>query len=45
VLSKVKGDKLIPIDLVINDNDEIVITPSPNGFWVNEINASTTQLE
>ena len=42
-LSRVKGDKLIPIDLIINDNDEIVITPSPNGFWVNEINASTTE--
>jgi hypothetical protein len=41
-LCRVKGDKLIPIDLVINDNDEIVITPSPNGFWVNEIDASRT---
>ena len=42
-LSKVKGDKLIPIDLTINDNDEIVITPNPNGFWNNPINNSTAE--
>ena len=29
-LCRVKGDKLIPIDLTIN-NDEIVLTPLPNG--------------
>ena len=42
-LNKVKGDKLIPIDLTINDNDEIVITPNPNGFWNNPINNSTAE--
>jgi hypothetical protein len=42
-LSRVKGDKLIPIDLVINDNDEIVITPSPNGFWSRPLDASTAE--
>ena len=42
-LSKVKGDKLIPIDLTINDNDEIIITPNPNGFWNNPINTTTTE--
>ena len=44
-LNKVKGDKLIPIDLTINDNDEIVITPNPNGFWNNAINTTTAELE
>jgi len=44
-LNKVKGDKLIPIDLIINDNDEIVITPNPNGFWENAINNSTAEIE
>jgi len=43
-LSKVKGDKLIPIDLTINDNDEIVITPNSNGFWNNPI-TSTAEIE
>ena len=42
-LSRVKGDKLIPIDLVINDNDDIVITPSPNGFWSRPLDASTAE--
>jgi len=31
-LARVKGDKLIPIDLPLID-EEIVITPNPNGFW------------
>ena len=44
-LNKVKGDKLIPIDITINENDEIVITPSPNGFWNNPINNSTAEIE
>ena len=44
-LNKVKGDKLIPIDLTINENDEIVITPSSNGFWNNQIANSTAELE
>ena len=44
-LNKVKGDKLIPIDLTINDNDEIVITPNPNGFWENPINTTTAEIE
>jgi hypothetical protein len=44
-LSKVKGDKLIPIDLTINDNDEIIITPNPNGFWENPINTTTAEIE
>lgn len=44
-LNKVKGDKLIPIDLTIHDNDEIVITPNPNGFWDNPINTNTAELE
>ena len=42
-LSKVKGDKLIPIDLIIND-DEIVITPNPNGFWENPITSTAENL-
>jgi hypothetical protein len=40
-LSKVKGDKLIPIDLIINENDEIVITPLPSG----RVDLSTAELE
>lgn len=44
-LNKVKGDKLIPIDLTINENDEIVITPNPNGFWNNAINTTTAEIE
>jgi len=43
-LSKVKGDKLIPIDLTINENDEIVITPNPNGFWENPITSTAENL-
>jgi hypothetical protein len=43
-LNKVKGDKLIPIDLTINDNDEIVITPNPNGFWENPITSTAENL-
>jgi hypothetical protein len=43
-LSKVKGDKLIPIDLSINENDEIVITPNPNGFWENPITSTAENL-
>jgi hypothetical protein len=39
-LCRVKGDKLIPIELDINENDEIVITPSPNGFWNNPITST-----
>jgi len=40
-LAKVKGDKLIPIDLPLLD-DEIVI--SPNGeFWTRPMDASTTE--
>jgi hypothetical protein len=30
-LNKVKGDKLIPIELDLNDNNEIVLTPLANG--------------
>jgi hypothetical protein len=43
-LNKVKGDKLIPIDLIINENDEIVITPNPNGFWENPITSTAENL-
>ena len=43
-LARVKGDKLIPIDLPLI-NDEIVITPSPNGFWTRPMNASSAELE
>ncbi|AYR04637.1 hypothetical protein CpVVM_22 [Chrysochromulina parva virophage Moe] len=41
----VKGDKLIPIDLNLNENNEIVITPNSNGFWENPINNSTAEIE
>lgn len=41
-LAKVKGDKLIPINL-INSNDEIVITPIPSGRF--EVNNHTAENE
>ena len=40
-LSRVKGDKLIPIELDINDNNEIVLTPLANG----RVDLSTAELE
>ena len=40
-LSKVKGDKLIPIELNINDNNEIVITPLASG----RVELSTAEQE
>ena len=40
-LSKVKGDKLIPIDLNIIENNEIVLTPLANG----RVDLSTAELE
>lgn len=40
-LNKVKGDKLIPIDLTIHDNDEIVITPLASG----RVELSTAEQE
>ena len=43
-LAKVKQDDLIPINLS-NKDDEIVITPNPNGFWNNPINNSTAEIE
>jgi hypothetical protein len=43
-LAKVKGDELIPINLS-NDDEEIIITPNPNGFWENPINTSTAEIE
>jgi hypothetical protein len=43
-LAKVKQDDLIPINLS-NKDDEIVITPNPNGFWNNPINTSTAEIE
>jgi hypothetical protein len=39
-LNKVKGDKLIPIELDLNENNEIVLTPNPNGFWNNPITST-----
>jgi hypothetical protein len=41
-LARVKQDDLIPINLS-NKDDEIVITPNPNGFWERPIDASTTE--
>jgi hypothetical protein len=43
-LAKVKQDDLIPINLS-NKDDEIVITPNPNGFWNNPLNTSTAEIE
>ena len=43
-LAKVKQDDLIPINLS-NKDDEIVITPNPNGFWNNPINTTTAEIE
>jgi hypothetical protein len=47
-LSRVKGDKLIPIDLIINDSNEnndsneiVVLTPKPNG----RVDLSTAEFE
>ena len=40
-LCRVKGDKLIPIDLDINENNEIVLTPLANG----RVDLSTAELE
>jgi hypothetical protein len=44
ILARVKGDELIPINLS-NKDDEIVITPNPNGFWNRPINTSTAEIE
>jgi len=44
ILARIKGDELIPINLS-NKDEEIVITPSPNGFWNNPINNSTAEIE
>jgi hypothetical protein len=42
-LAKVKGDKLIPIDLLLVD-EEIVITPQANGgFWTRPVEQSTAE--
>ena len=42
-LARVKGDKLIPIDLLLLDG-EIVISPNANGeFWTRPMDASTTE--
>jgi len=43
-LARVKQDDLIPINLS-NKDDEIVITPNPNGFWNNPINTTTAEIE
>jgi ABC-type antimicrobial peptide transport system permease subunit len=44
ILLRVKGDELIVINLS-NKDEEIVITPNPNGFWNNPINTSTAEIE
>ena len=42
-LAKVKGDKLIPIDLPLVD-DEIVITPQASGgFWSSPVEQSIAE--
>jgi hypothetical protein len=42
-LAKVKGDKLIPIDLLLID-EEIVITPQASGgFWTRPVEQSTAE--
>ena len=42
-LAKVKGDKLIPIDIPLTD-EEIVITPQANGgFWVRPMETSSAE--
>ena len=42
-LAKVKGDKLIPIDIPLLD-EEIVITPQANGgFWVRPLETSSAE--
>jgi hypothetical protein len=43
-LAKVKQDELIPINLS-NKDDEIIITPNPNGFWNHPINTMTAEIE
>lgn len=40
-LNKIKGDKLIPIELDFNENKEIVLTPLSNG----RVDLSTAELE
>ena len=42
-LAKVKGDKLIPIDIPLTD-EEIVITPQANGgFWTRPVEQSVAE--
>ena len=42
-LAKVKGDKLIEINIPNFDDEIEIMTPSPNGFWSRPLDASTTE--
>ena len=42
-LAKVKGDKLIPIDLPLMDDEIIITTPNANGFWTRPVETSSAE--